>query len=298
MNCLHQYFENFNCFLFRRFGNFLSKCRFYYLQIHAAEIIPNQFVQIHEGIAEFECCKMRFIFCQYCRNSAVHQFNSLFFIGTHVGINRFKPMNQTESIPNFITEISTLFNLRFIEQNIISRWRTQQHSQTHRIGTKLRNQIQRIWTVAQAFAHFAALLISNNTSIVNVFEWQFFFVLIPCHDHSGNPEKHDFRGCYQIVCWVIVIQLSLIVFVKTIKYRDWPQPTTEPSIQNIFVLGDLVFVHGYSFFNELIKSGIYIVRHNKFTTWCIPSRDSMSPPQLTRNVPITDIFNPMAVSIL
>jgi hypothetical protein len=61
-------------------------------------------------------------------------------------------------------------------------------------------------------------------------------VFVTGNNHPGNPEKQYFRGCYQILSGVVVINFLIVRFSNAIKNSNWPQPAGGPGIEHIFVL--------------------------------------------------------------
>ena len=131
------------------------------------------------------------------------------------------------------------------------------------------------------------------------------------HDHSGYPEKQNFGCCYQIIGWVIVVDIFIVWIFKAIENRNWPQPRREPSIHYIFVLCNRGACLGsktcfflfakratlYRTVNQFFNGFFFSFGYYGFFVLKIPSRNTLSPPQLSRNAPVFNVLHPMTIGI-
>ena len=131
--------------------NRLSISRFHDFQQPGREFIPEQFVNQHqrfaqtifgEEIGHFNSCRIQSLVkplnCQMCIG---RNLNSAFSI--------CPALNQTESIPYLVAEVTSLFAKCVIEKNIVSGRSRKHHTHTYSIGSVFLDQLQRIGRITE-----------------------------------------------------------------------------------------------------------------------------------------------------
>ena len=208
--------------------------------------------------------------------------------------------NQTESIPYLITEVTSLFAKCIIEKDVVSGRSRKHHTHTYPVGTVLINQFQRIGRVTERLGHLTSQLVTNDTCEINVLERHLSFVFVSGHNHAGYPEEDDIRPCHQVACRIIIFDFFITRIVDTVEQRNRPQPGREPRIQTVFVLTEIFHCQScvaclfLCFRQGFFGSGCHYVTAFRQEV----SRNTVSPPQLTADTPVLDVFHPVTVGIL
>ena len=109
-----------------------------------------------------------------------------------LGVNA-PAVDQSPRIPYLATEVTPLFYLAFIVEDVVAGRGTEQHTDAHRICTVLGDQVQRIRAVAQSLAHLASEFVSDDAGEVHVVERHISHELVTSHNHSGHPEEDNIR---------------------------------------------------------------------------------------------------------
>src|SRR5260370_414567 len=126
------------------------------------------------------------------------------------GIARTMHLPKASSVPEFGREVAPLFDLLFIESNVLAAWRNAHEAKTQPVGAVLLDQLQRVGRVAERLRHFAALLITNQAREENIVKWNVVFItfgfarleLETRDNHSRHPEKNNVRRGHQHAGWV------------------------------------------------------------------------------------------------
>ena len=107
--------------------------------------------------------------------------------------------------------------------------------------------------------------------------------------HSDNPEEDDIVTGYQNVCRIEIIQFFGLI--RPAKGRERPQCRREPGIQSILIL----FHMGTSTLRALLWH--LFCYHHLSALFTVVRRDTVSPPELTGNTPVTDAFQPVHICL-
>ena len=108
--------------------------------------------------------------------------------------------------------------------------------------------------------------------------------------HTDNPEENNVISGYQYICWIEVLQFRCLI--RPAKCGEWPQSRAEPGIQRILVLMKMRTSAFRTFFRH------FSCNYSLTALIAVVSRDSVSPPQLTGNTPVTDVLQPVKVSLV
>ena len=120
-------------------------------------------------------------------------------------------------------------------------------------------------------------------------EWNFSCLLKSGEYHTDNPEEDNVVSCYKNICRIEVFEFRC--FVRPSKCGERPQSGTEPGIQSILILVEMCASTFRAFFRH------FSCNDNFTALITVVSRDSVSPPELTGNAPITDIFQPVQICL-
>src|SRR6266436_4201017 len=106
-----------------------------------------------------------------------------------------------------------------------------------------------------------------------------------CHDHTRYPEEDDVVAGLHDGCWVVALQIRSYIWPA--ERAERPQPRTEPGIKHILVLVNVRAVAMRA------DRHIFTADNHLTAVVAVPDRDTMSPPELTRDAPVMDIFQPV-----
>ena len=108
-------------------------------------------------------------------------------------------------------------------------------------------------------------------------------------DHSGNPEENDVIAGNKHIGRIEIFQI--LSLFRPAKGLEGPQSRTEPGIQHIGIPLDLCAATLFTL------AGIFARYGNVSAVLTGPSRDLMTPPKLTGNTPVTNIFHPVQIGL-
>ena len=114
--------------------------------------------------------------------------------------------------------------------------------------------------------------------------------LLQCGEyHADDPEEDDVVSCHQYICRIKILVLRC--FLRPAKSRERPQGGGEPGIQRILILCQM----GAATFRAFFRHSD--IDNNLAALVAVVRRDTMSPPQLTGNTPVTDILKPVGIGL-
>ena len=113
------------------------------------------------------------------------------------------------------------------------------------------------------------------------------FELKSHEDHTSYPEEDDIVTSYENTCWVPLFKLRSLF--RPPHCSKWPQARAEPCIKNIWILC-------YMTVAMRTFSDVFTAYDSFAAVITVPCRNTMAPPQLTGNGPVTDVFKPVYIS--
>ena len=164
------------------------------------------------------------------------------------------------------------------------------------------DEFQRIGRVAEALAHLAAELVTHDTCEIDMLERHLTTILVTGHDHAGHPEEDDIRAGDKVGCRIIVFDLGIVGMVDTVEDGDRPQPGREPRVETVALLLQVSGGQSRVLLLRELQSLLGRLSHDKVALAVgsleIVSRDAVAPPQLTRDTPVLDVLQPVAIGVL
>ena len=151
------------------------------------------------------------------------------------------------------------------------------------------DDFQRIDSVSQGLTHLSSLIVSHQTVDQYLLKRCLSGLLNSGEYHSDYPEENDvIAGNQHIRRIEILVILRLLRPAQSLK---GPKGTGEPGIQGILILtkgGTLTLWTTFRLFQGYDQLPAVLT---------IVSGNTMSPPKLTGNTPVLDIFQPMQVGL-
>src|ERR1700730_8466777 len=111
-----------------------------------------------------------------------------------------------------------------------------------------------------------------------------------CHRHTCYPEEDDVVAGFHDRSWIVALQVGS--HIRPAKRAERPQPRTEPGIEHILVLMQI------RAFTMRTDRHIFTADRHFTAIVAVPDRDAMPPPELTRNAPVMDVFQPIHVDLI
>ena len=214
--------------------------RLNHLQVPATEIVPEQLIGNHQRLRDAVILEIILNLCQCCIEAVCKPRHSLLrAVALCQRSINLPAVDKAVCVPNFITEVTPLLAESIVEHQVVTSRRAEHHRYTHTVCTILGNQVEWVRRVAQLLRHLTTNLIAHDTCEVDISKWLLATILISRHNHSGNPEEDNIRTGYEVIGWVVVLNLLIIRVANTIKYRDRPQPRREPSVKHIVILAQV-----------------------------------------------------------
>ena len=114
------------------------------------------------------------------------------------------------------------------------------------------------------------------------------------HHHAGDPEEDDVVARHEHGAREIeVVHVLFDAFgVGPAKGREGNEGGGVPSVEHVFVARKL-----HAFARLLLGFG-FVVRNVDVAGLVVPSRNLVTPPELTRNAPVLNVFKPLAINAL
>ena len=121
MQNAQKFIENSDNFIVSLAINGLLVRRFHYFEEAGAEVVPNKFIDSHQRIRQTVLVEMVVHFGQHLIQAHIEPLDRS-STGLWLGdiIIHLPALNQTESIPNLVIEVSSLLAQRLVEQQVIA----------------------------------------------------------------------------------------------------------------------------------------------------------------------------------
>jgi len=276
------------------FGSVFPQAGFCQLNIPVAENIPDKVVQLADCNAQLKLLKVigdlfdqGVVLGQHPfvldgklieRQSQIH----LLVLEVH--------QNKAGRVPNLVGKVAAGNDLLIAEAHIVARCVAGGKGEAQRICTVLVDDFQRVDTVAERFAHLSALGIANQTVEQNGVERDVAHVFQTGENHSGYPEEDDVIAGDQGAGRVEVFELLGVVWPT--QSRERPQCRAEPGVQGVLILMQV----GAAALRTAIR--LLFCNDDLSAAFAVVRRDAMTPPQLTGDTPVFDVFHPVIVGLV
>ena len=104
------------------------------------------------------------------------------------------------------------------------------------------------------------------------------------HHHAGHPEEQNVVACLHHRGWVELAQILRLL--GPAERRERPEAGAEPGVEHVGVLGGALR-------RRLVGAG-----HHERAVGQVPDRDAVAPPELARDAPVLNVFQPVEVDLL
>ena len=115
-------------------------------------------------------------------------------------------------------------------------------------------------------------------------------MLISGEYHTDNPEKDNVISGYQHIRRIEIIQVFRLI--RPAQCRERPQRRGEPCIQRILILCKMRTAALRALLRRMA------VNNNLAALIAVVCRDSVSPPDLTGDAPVLNIFQPVQINLV
>ena len=266
------------------------KERLFHFDVPVAEIRPHE-------VVNFACGKTDFVFVEIDGNL----FDKPLKLGENPFVNRqfFKLGNvlkllafhvhdeETAGVPKLVHEVAAGFHLFFGISGVASRSDARSQTETQGVGAVFVDNLQRIDAVAKRFGHLSALTVADEAVNKHFRKRNFAHVFDAAENHSGNPEEDDVVCGYENVGRVEIFEVFGLFRIAQSGER--PKRAGEPCVQNVFVLTDVFSAAFRANFDLGFGNGHFAA------VVAIVGRNSVSPPKLTADAPVSDVFHPVEI---
>ena len=113
-------------------------------------------------------------------------------------------------------------------------------------------------------------------------------ILNAAEHHSDYPEEDDIIACYQCVCGIEILKIFSVVGPAQCGER--PQCGGEPCIQSVGILPHRLAALG-------ANCGAFLCNDHLAAVVAVECGYLMTPPYLTGDAPVTDIFKPVEIGL-
>ena len=114
------------------------------LEIPCRELLPEQTVEHHHGVAQTELGEVVLDGCQGVIELVAEPLYSLTASLGLLNVGYLPTLNETEGIPNLVVEVAALLTQCVIIEDVVAGRSSQHQTHAHTVGTKFLDQAQRI----------------------------------------------------------------------------------------------------------------------------------------------------------
>ena len=134
----------------------LSVSRFDHFEVPTGELVPEQLVHGHEGLAQtvlleqvchFPCCGSQHGIEPTCGDGCRFRLRD---------VGRLPAFHEAEGVPYLVVEVAALLAECVVEQDVVTCRGGQHHSHTYAVSTVSFYQIERVGAVTQRLTHLAS----------------------------------------------------------------------------------------------------------------------------------------------
>ena len=174
-----------------------------------------------------------------------------------------------------------------IEHQISTHSHTGDHSVAERIGPVLIDDVKRIDAVPERLGHLDVIGVAHGSVQVNGVERGRVHEGIAGHDHARHPEEENLRRRNQVVGRIERSQRRRALVGPT-ESGNGEEPRREPGVEHILVLphGTAAFVAG-----AYVGATHYLL----VALVAVPYRYAVPPPELSRDVPVANVLEPIDI---
>ena len=195
-------------------------------------------------------------------------------------------MDEAGGVPDLIGEVAGGLHLFIHIAGIIAGAVAGHQHKAQGIRAVLVDDLQRVYAVAEGFAHLAALGIPHQAMNEDGIKGLFAGVFQTGEDHAGDPEGDDIVTGDEGGGGVEFAHLGSVI--RPAQGGEGPQCAGEPGIQGIGVLGHVAAALGALFDALNGDNGLAAVI-------AVVGGDAVAPPQLAADAPVPDVLHPVEV---
>src|SRR5258708_5340106 len=152
------------------------------------------------------------------------------------------------------------------------------------------DEVERIERIALRLGHLVALGVAHDGIDVHMPKRHFAGEMLRHHDHPGDPEENDVEACHQHRGREKGVEVFGLF--GPAKRSEGHQRRRKPSVEYVIVALERTAI---SFRGSPFFSLGFVAADIDIALVVIPRRDLMTPPQLARDAPILDLFQPLPV---
>ena len=194
--------------------------------------------------------------------------------------------DKSGSVPQLVCKVSGSLYLVLDVAHIISGSIACCKHKAESVCAVLVDDLQRVDAVAQRLGHLSALRVSYQTVDKNGIERSLAHILNAAEHHSDYPEEDDIIACYQCVCGIEILKIFSVVGPAQCGER--PQCGGEPCVQSVGILSHRLAALG-------ANCGAFLCNDHLAAVVAVECGYLMTPPYLTGDAPVTDIFKPVII---
>ena len=128
------------------------------------------------------------------------------------------------------------------------------------------------------------MFVTHQAVQVDRVKWLGLCQVAAHHHHAGHPEEDDIVARLHHASRVKLGEIRRLV--GPAQGAEGPEARTEPGIENIGIL------------RGTLGRGLIGARDNHRAIGQVPDRDAVAPPELARDTPVLDVFQPVVVNLL
>ena len=192
-------------------------------------------------------------------------------------------------VPQLVGKTGARFDALFGIADVVARRVARHEEEAQRVGAVFFDDLQRINAVAQRLGHLSAQLVADDTVNKHGVKRHLTGMLDSGENHSGNPEEYNIIARHQCVGGVEVFQIGGIL--RPAERRERPQRRGEPGVERVLILRERGAAAVTARFGHFLGYGHFAAGV------AVVGRNAVTPPELTRNAPILDVFHPVEVDL-
>ena len=190
-------------------------------------------------------------------------------------------------IPYLVRKIARRLDALPVEAHVVAGRIARDEHEAERIRTVLFNDLHGVDAVAEGLRHLAPLAVAHESVDKDIAERHIAAEAQPHHDHACHPEEDDVIARHEHRRRVEMAQIDRLL--RPAECLERPEAGAEPRIEHVLILVDVRAA-------AVRARREVVARHGGLATVrTVPCGDAVSPPELARDAPVTNIFKPVFV---
>ena len=207
----------------------------------------------------------------------------------HEGIVRALEIHQhiARCVPDLIRKIARGLHALPVEAHVVARGIARDEHEAQRVRAVFLDDLYGVDAVAERLGHLASLAVAHKAVDKDIPERHVAPEAQSHHDHARDPEEDDVISRNERRCRIEMAEVFRLL--GPAQRLERPESRAEPRIEHILILMDAAAA--------AVHTGSKILTRNRGLTAvrAVPCGNTVPPPELARDAPVTDILEPVFI---